>query len=131
MKLNYQNASIYNFLIENKKLKLSRLFLKLFENDIKVNKKELKELFRIVGKRELEELELKLLNILDRCKIDTIEKSTVRVKKYRDNIRAKGYKNLSIQIPPGEYEKLRKMKIKNNMNYTDLIIFLINNQKTS
>jgi len=55
--------------------------------------------------------------------------SASRVKKYRDITKAKGYKNLSLLLPPDTYQKLKDLKLKNNMTYAELITFLVSNQK--
>jgi len=135
MFLNSENTKIIDYLKLNSLDNFSDAYYKLLSTGEKIDKKELKIISKFVRNNQREDLSKKLLEIFLKFEIDvtvqyeknTLPKSSlIRVKKHRENIKAKGYKNLSFQLPPDEYQKLKDLKIKKQMTYQELIIFLIN-----
>jgi len=135
MFLNSENTKIIDYLNSNSLTNFADGYYKLLNTGKKIDKKELKILLKFVRYGQREELFEKLLEIFSKFEIDLVvghkkntlsKSSNFRVKKHREKIKAKGYKNLSVQLPADEYQKLKDLKIKNHMTYQELIIFLIN-----
>lgn len=60
-------------------------------------------------------------------------KSTVgkdRVKKHRAIKKELGYKTISIQLSPDNYERMKRYKMRNNLTYNDLIDKLLNGKNS-
>ena len=135
MFLNSENIKIIEYLKLNSLINFADGYYKFLSTGTKLDKKELKILSKFVRNNQREDLLKKLLEIFSKFEIDVTvqhKKNTLpnssnsRVKKHRDKIKAKGYKHLSLQLPPYEYQKLKDLKIKKQMTYSELIIFLIN-----
>lgn len=135
MFLNSENTKIIDYLKLNSLTNFADAYQELLSTGKKIDKKELKIISKLVRNMQCEDLLKKLLEIFSRFGISVAsdyEKNTLpkssndRVKKHREKIMAKGYKNLSLQLPPDQYQKLKDLKIKKQMTYSELIIFLIN-----
>lgn len=135
MFLNSENTKIIDYLKLNNLTNFADAYYDFLSTGQKLDKKELKILSKFVRNNSLEDLRKKFLEIFSIFEIDVsvpVKKNTLsvssnlRVKKHRDKIKSKGYKNLSLQLPPDEYQKLKDLKIKKQMTYQELIIFLIN-----
>lgn len=135
MFINSQNTKIIDYLKLNSLLNFADAYYELLSAGHKIDKKELKIISKFVRSDNLDYLQKKLLEIFSRFQISVTlqhEKNTLpsssfdRVKKHREKMKSKGYKNLSLQLPPDEYKKLKALKIKKQMTYQELIIFLIN-----
>jgi len=110
----------------------------------KVDRNKLKFLGKLVKSKSTDLLEKNILEILSpvvdvpiievlkKCDFTGVKKnvsnisSSFRVKKYRDSIKKKGYKNLSLQLPSDVFKDLKTLKLKKQMTYSELISFLIN-----
>jgi len=135
MFLNSENTKIIEYLKLNSLTNFADGYYKFLSTGTKLDKKELNILSKFVRNMQREDLLKKLLEIFSKFKIDvTVQhkkntlpnSSNLRVKKHRENIKSKGYKNLSVQLPADQYKKLKDLKIKKQMTYSELIIFLIN-----
>jgi len=132
MFLNSENKKIIEYLLLNNLSNYADAYLKLLATGLKIDKNEFKKIIKLVKSNNSIELSKNLLEIFLKFKIDiknNSSSSNERVKKYRENIKAKGYKNIALQLPPGVYQKLRLLKIKHNMTYSELIAFLISDIK--
>jgi|Deesub1362A_J573_1020465.scaffolds.fasta_scaffold29361_2 hypothetical protein len=136
MFLNSENTKIIDYLNTNALTNFADGYLELLSAGKKIDKKELKIISRFVRDMQKEDLTKKLLDVFSRFEIDVTvqdkknilsKSSNSRVKKYREDIRSKGYKNLSLQLSPDDFQKLKHLKIKNQMTYAELIIFLVDN----
>jgi len=125
MYLNSEQIKINNFLIQEKYNNFSKSFLTLLSLDLDIDKKDLKTFSKLVRLRDIENLLKKLIEVFVIFDISLVPNSSMRVKKHREHIKAKGYKTLSFLLPPAEHEKLKKMKSKKNMSYSEFIIFLM------
>ena len=135
MFLNSENTKIIDYLKLNSLTNFEDGYYKILSTGKKIDKRDLKILSKFVKNNQCDKLLEKLLEIFSRFEIDLtfhhkknmlLNSSNLRVKKHREKIKSKGYKNLSVQLPPGEYQKLKDLKIKKQMTYQELIIFLIN-----
>lgn len=135
MFLNSENTKIIEYLKLNSLPNFADGYYELLSTGTKLDKKELKILSKFVRNMQREDLLKKLLEIFSKFEIDVTpqheknmlpKSSLTRVKKHREKIKAKGYKNLSVQLPADQYKKLKDLKIKKQITYSELIIFLIN-----
>jgi hypothetical protein len=91
----------------------------------RVPKKEMKILMKSVRLGEYENLYASLLELFNANGVKIKLTSSDRVKKHREVRKSNGDKNVSLVLPALEYEKLKKMKIRKNMTYSELIVFLM------
>ena len=140
MFLNSENKKIVEFLKLKNMYRYADAYLQFLETGKKLDKSITKNLSKSMRSDSLEKFEKTLLKIfLDfEIKIPSmtgknknIVSSNFRVKKFREKIKEKGYKNISLVLPAAEYEKLKKLKLSKSMTYSELIIFLINQQNCS
>jgi len=134
MFLNSENTKIIQFLKSNSLINLADAYYNFLSAGKKINKNELKLISKLVRNMQIVDLEKKLLEILlefgivpavQKEKSTLLVPSNLRVKKYRESLKAKGYKSLSFQVSADNYKKLRDLKLKNKMTYAELIVFLI------
>ncbi len=135
MFLNSENTKIIEYLKLNGLTSFADAYYKLLVDDIKIDKKELKLMSKFVRNLQFDDLEKILLEIFSRFDIDvtpqhkknTLSKSSLtRVKKHRDYLKQKGYKNLSVNLSAEDFKKLKDLKLKKQMTHSQLISFLIN-----
>jgi hypothetical protein len=135
MFLNSENTKIIDYLKRKNMYRYADAYLKFLVTGQKLDKHELKKISKLVRFDDASELQKIFDAIFLQFKIEVntpVEKkeekssSNLRVKKYRDSLRSKDYKNLSVLLPASEYQKLKKMKLSKKMTYAELIIFLIN-----
>jgi len=133
MFLNSENKKLIDYLKLENMYRYADAYLQFLGTGEKLDKSNMKILLKNIRSNDFVEFEKNILEIFACSKITVIKKvirsSLPRVKKHRANIRAKGYKNISLQLPPGVYQELKLLKLKNNMTYSELISFLISNQK--
>ena len=131
MFLNSENTKIIKYLKLKNRYRFADAYLQFLGTGKKLDKSDIKILLKNIRSDNFLEFEKSLIDIFSRFKITVISdqqksSSNLRVKKYRESIKAKGYKNLSLLLPPDDYQKLKKMKLSKNMTYSELISFLIN-----
>jgi len=131
MFLSPENSKIINYLKLKNMYRFADAYLQFLGTGAKLDKSDIKILLKKIRSNDFLEFEKSLLEIFSRSKISVISEvekssSNLRVKKHRENIKAKGYKNLSLLLPPDDYQKLKKMKLSKKMTYSELISFLIN-----
>jgi len=133
MFLNFENIKLIEYLKLKNMYRYADAYLQFLGTGGKLDKTNMKILLKNIRSNDFSEFEKNILEIFARSKIEVekkvIRSSLPRVKKHRENIKAKGYKNISLQLPPDVYQKLKSLKIKNNMTYSDLISFLISDKK--
>jgi len=139
MFLNSDNQKIVDYLKLNSLENFAEGYITFLGSGNKLLKSELKIILKSIRKKDKQFLTKKLLEIFKNFDIslpDEISKkeavknsSTSRVKKHREINKLKGFKNLSLLLPPDEYQKLRELKIKKQMTYSELIIFLLETAK--
>ena len=135
MFLNSENKKIVEFLKLKNMYRYANAYLQFLETGQKLDKFSTKNLLKSMRSNNLEKFEKTLLKIFLDLEIKipsstdknkNIISSNFRVKKFREKIKEKGYKNISLVLPAAEYEKLKKLKLSKSMTYSELIIFLIN-----
>jgi len=131
MFLTSDNIKIIEYLKLKNMYRFADVYLQFLGTGEKLEKKELKILLKFVRFDSAADLRKKFIEIFSRLDIklsSPVEKSSsnLRVKKHRENVKAKGYKNLSLLLPPDDYQKLKKMKLSKKMTYSELISFLVN-----
>jgi predicted DNA-binding protein len=57
--------------------------------------------------------------------------SAINVKNYRERLKALGFKQVSIYLPPSTYEKLKFLRLHMNKSYADIIEKLIEEEYKS
>jgi len=57
--------------------------------------------------------------------------STINVRNYRERLKALGFKQVSIYLPPSTYEKLKFLRLHTNKSYADIIERLIEEEYKS
>lgn len=132
MFLNRENTKIVSHLDNHNFTDLKKSYLYLLENNIKIGKNENKSLLKTLDQDNPQIVKNKLIDIFTKFDVPLkfISISSERVKKHRKKIRDQGYKNLSLMLPAHEHDKLRSMKIRENMTYSELIIFLMSKSDT-
>ena len=130
MFLSPENTKIINYLKLKNMYRFADAYLQFLGTGKKLDKSDIKILLKNIRSNNFLEFEKNISNIFARSKIEVIKKvirsSLSRVKKHREDLKAKGYKNLSLLLPPDDYQKLKKMKLLKKMTYSELISFLIN-----
>lgn len=86
------------------------------------------KLLKMIKFKDHDNFIIELLKIIDDDNFASNKKSSsnLRVKKYRNNLKQKGYKNLSLNLSEDDYKKLKILKIKKQMTYSQIISFLLN-----
>jgi hypothetical protein len=132
MFLNAENTKLIEYLKLKNMYRYADAYFQFLDTGKKLDKFDLKILLKNIRSNDFAEFEKNILDIFSRSKIEVqkkvIRSSLFRVKKHRENIKAKGYKNISLQLPPDIYQKLKSLKLKNNMTYSELIDFLISKE---
>ena len=129
MELNHKNKKIIEYFKLKNMYRFADAYLQFLGTGKKLTNQHLKILLANIDANNFSEFEKNILEIFSKFEIQLTSSSLVRVKKHRENIKAKGYKNISLQLPPDIYQKLKSLKLKNNMTYSDLISFLISDKK--
>jgi len=132
MFLNAENTKLIEYLKLKNMYRYADAYLQFLGTGKKLDRSDLKILLKNIRSKDFAEFEKNIFEIFARYKIEVqkkvIRSSLIRVKKHRENIKAKGYKNISLQLPPDIYQKLKSLKLKNNMTYSELIDFLISKE---
>lgn len=130
MFLNRENTKIISYLDTNNFTDLKKSYLYLLEKNIKIGKNENKLLLKTLNQNNPELVKEKLIDIFTKFDVPfkKVSTSQERVKKHRKKIKDQGYKNLSLVLPAKEYDKLKSMKIRKNMTYSKLIIYLMSQE---
>ena len=131
MFLTSDNTKIIEYLKLKNMYRFADAYLQFLGTGKKLDKSDIKILLKNIRSSDFLEFEKSLFEIFSRFGITVISEvqkssSNLRVKKHRESIKAKGYKNLSLLLPPDDYQKLKKMKLSKKMTYSELISFLIN-----
>lgn len=133
MKLNHKNKQIVEYLKLKNKYFFADKYLQFLNTGKKFSNQHLKILLSDISSNDFLEFEKNILEIFSLYKIDVNKKlpssTSARVKKHREDIKAKGYKNISLQLPPDIYQNLKTLKLKKQMTYSQLISFLVSTQK--
>ena len=129
MFLNSENTKLIEYLKLKNMYRYGDAYLHFLGTGKKLDKSNMKILLKNIRSNDFAEFEKNILEIFTRSKIEVekkvIRSSLPRVKKHRENIKAKGYKNISLQLPPDVYQNLKSLKLKKKMTYSELISFLI------
>jgi hypothetical protein len=137
MFLNAENTKLIEYLKLKNMYRYADAYFQFLDTGAKLDKSSMKILLKNIRSNDFAEFEKNILEIFSKFEItvtlqqekNTLPKSSlIRVKKHRDNIKAKGYKNISLQLSPDIYQKLKSLKLKNNMTYSELIDFLISKE---
>lgn len=137
MFMNSENTKLIDYLKLKNMYRYANAYLQFLGTGKKLDKKSIKILLKNIRSGDLVEFEKNMVDIFSKFEINvtvqhkknTLPKSSsIRVKKHRENIKAKGYKNLSLELPADQYKKLKDLKIKKNMTYSELITFLISDK---
>jgi macrodomain Ter protein organizer (MatP/YcbG family) len=137
MALNIMHQRILEYLEINISLDFANRYNDFLSTGKKIDRNKLKVLAKFVKSKNTISLEKELLSIFSpieteinvtvQDKKNTLLKSSFeRVKKHRNNLKQKGYKNLSINLSAEDFKKLKVMKLKKQMTHSQFISFLIN-----
>jgi hypothetical protein len=114
---------------------LKNSFIKYLDDGFLLSAADIEKMLKFIKYKDVENLSQKLLEILSdlknnvtlQHKKNTLSKSSLtRVKKHRNNLKQKGYKNLSVNLSAEDTKKLKDLKLKKQMTHSQLISFLIN-----
>jgi len=125
MILNHKNKKIIEYFKLKNMYRYEAAYLQFLGTGKKLTNQHFKILLVNIEANNFLEFEKNIFEIFSLFKIELTSSSLDRVKKHRSNLKKRGFKNISISLPGTEYDKLKKLKVKNNMTYSELISFLI------
>lgn len=143
MKLSKNNQTVVNRLRKENLTYLIIPFLKMVELDrlgkIRVHKMSWKVIMREVYDEGLERFEIEnmiisyLVNfgiVVVKKKVVDKRKSKERVAKHRTMKKELGYKTISVNLSPDDYEQVKRLKKLNNVTYNELFELFLHNPKS-
>jgi biotin operon repressor len=114
---------------------LKNSFVKYLADGFLLSAADIEKMLKFIKYKDVENLSQKLLEILSDLKNNVtlqhkkntlLKSSLTRVKKHRNSLKQKGYKNLSVNLSAEDTKKLKDLKLKKQMTHSQLISFLIN-----
>lgn len=129
--LNGDNQKIFDYFSRNNLEDFKKAFLELIKKGYKIDKKQIKNILRLIRQNDLEILKdfFSALFVQENIFLaadPVIKKSSYpRLKKYRARAKEKGLKNLSVLVSHDDHKKLQDLKRQKGMTNAQVLSFLL------